>query len=65
MGKNAGTYARLDDKAEEAVSTLMSDKGLTKSSAINTIIREWSEMKKQYVTVPVAKITLEEEFTRR
>ena len=65
MAKNEATYTRLDDKAEQAVSTLMSEKGLTKSSAVNTIIREWSEMKKQYVTVPLAKISIEEELARR
>ena len=60
MGKNAGTYARLDDIAEQAVSGLMADKGLTKSSAVNTIIREWAEQKKLYMTVPVAGVIREE-----
>ena len=70
--KNAGTYARLDDTAEQAVSNLMSEKGLTKSSAVNTIIREWAEMRKNFITIPIkgavvdgGKITIEEELARR
>lgn len=70
--KENTVYARLDSQAIEAVEKIMAEKGLTKSSAINTIIREWAEMKKQYVTVPIkgaviedGKITIAEELARR
>lgn len=70
--KENTAYVRLDRQALETIEKVMAEKGLTKSSAINTVIREWAEMRKNFVTVPLkgavvegGKITIEEELARR
>lgn len=52
MTKDKIAYIRLDDTAEAAVAEKMNLTGLDQSKAIRIIIREWAEMKKQYITIP-------------
>ena len=51
--KKAGIFVRLDEETETAVVDLVDSKSITKSGAIRLIIREWAQMKRQTVTVPV------------
>jgi len=46
-------YIRLDEQSEEAIAQKIKDTGVNQSEAIRLIIREWSQMKAQYITVPV------------
>jgi len=46
-------YIRLDEKSEEAIAEKIASTGVNQSEAIRLIIREWAEMRKGYVTVPV------------
>jgi len=53
MTKDKIAYIRLDKEAEEIIATKISETGLSQSAAIRMIIREWAEMKKQFVTIPI------------
>jgi antitoxin component of RelBE/YafQ-DinJ toxin-antitoxin module len=53
MTKDKIAYIRLDKEAEEIIATKISETGLNQSAAIRMIIREWAEMKKQFVTIPI------------
>jgi len=53
MNKTKFTTIRLDENERAAVDSKMNETGLGQAAAIRLIIREWSEMKKQYITVPV------------
>lgn len=73
MTKDKFTPMRLDEKEEAIVAEMMDRTGLGKAAAIRLIIREWAEMKKQYITIPKVGIikgengviTIEEELARR
>lgn len=66
MNKTNFTNMRLDDFEESIITEKMNATGLGKAAAIRLIIREWSEMRKQYVTIPlVGKISIDEELARR
>lgn len=51
--KNKIVYLRHDELTEKIVAEKMKETGLDQSKAIRMIIREWAEMKKQYITVPI------------
>ncbi len=53
MTKSKIAYLRHDEVTEKAVFEKMQETGLDQSKAIRMIIREWAEMRKGYVTVPV------------
>jgi len=53
MTKDKIAYIRLDKEAEEIITAKISETGLSQSGAIRMIIREWAEMKKQFVTIPI------------
>lgn len=71
MTKTKITYARFDEKEDEIVTNKSEELGISKAGAIRLIIREWAEMKKGFVTVPVVGtikdgiITIQEELDRR
>lgn len=69
MNKTKFTTIRLDETERQAVEGKMNDTGLGQAAAIRIIIREWSETKKQYITVPVAGVirgeTIPEDIERR
>ena len=72
MPKTKIAYIRLDEQAEAAIAEKIDQTSVNQSDAIRMIIREWAEMRKQYVTVPIAgvvaedgKMTIEEELARR
>jgi hypothetical protein len=50
------TQAEID-----TIELLAKDKSLSASSALRLIIREWAEMRKEYVTVP-AKLVADKKF---
>ena len=56
MNKTKFTTIRLDENERAAVDSKMNDTGLGQAAAIRLIIREWSEIKKQYITVPIEGI---------
>lgn len=56
MNKTKFTTIRLDEAERQAVEGKMNDTGLGQAAAIRLIIREWSEMKKLYMTVPVSGV---------
>ena len=64
-------YIRLDEQSEQAIAEKIALTGVNQSEAIRLIIREWAEMKRGYVTVPIAGtvkdgiITIQEELDRR
>jgi hypothetical protein len=67
MNKTNFTSIRLDDQERAAVDSKMEQTGLGQAAAIRLIIREWSEMKKLYATVPVVTYrpeTIEEAASR-
>ncbi len=51
--KNKIAYLRHDEVTEKLVSQKMRETGLDQSKAIRVIIREWAQMKEQYITLPV------------
>lgn len=59
MNKTKFTTIRLDETERQAVDAKMNETGLGQAAALRIIIREWSEMKKQYVTVPVVGVIKE------
>jgi hypothetical protein len=65
MNKTKFITMRADEHVREIVDNRAKETGLKQADVIAQIIREWSEMKKQYVTVPLAKISIEEELARR
>ena len=54
MNKTNFINIRIDDQEKAIVQKKMDDTGLGLAASVRVIIREWSEMKKQYVTVPIS-----------
>jgi hypothetical protein len=46
-------YIRLDPQAENGIALKIAETGVNQSEAIRLIIREWVEMKKYFVKIPV------------
>jgi hypothetical protein len=53
MNKTNFTSIRLDDQEKDVVDSKMKQTGLGQAAAIRLIIREWSEMQKKFIIVPV------------
>jgi hypothetical protein len=53
MKKTITKAFSLNEEEVRIIHAFAKEKGLSYSSAIRLIIREWAEMKKQYVTVRV------------
>ncbi len=49
-------YIRLDPQAENGIAQKITETGVNQSEAIRLIIREWVEMKKYFVKVPIKGI---------
>jgi len=72
MNKTKIMSIRVDEQEDEILAKKSNEIGLGKAATVRLIIREWAEMRKNFVTVPIkgavvegGKITIEEELARR
>jgi antitoxin component of RelBE/YafQ-DinJ toxin-antitoxin module len=56
MNKTNFINIRIDDQEKAIVQKKMDDTGLGLAASVRVIIREWAEMRKGYITVPIRGI---------